>query len=48
MGWPGPNSQTMADHAFLAAKDEIDFKSYDNDGNNYVSTFNSSHLQFTH
>ena len=36
MGFPGPNSQTMADEAFLAAKDQIDFKPYDNDGNGQV------------
>ncbi|KAH6642487.1 immune inhibitor A peptidase M6-domain-containing protein [Boeremia exigua] len=39
MGWPGPNSQTMADEAFLAAKDQVDFKPYDNDGNGYVDAF---------
>ncbi|KAF1926774.1 uncharacterized protein M421DRAFT_6683 [Didymella exigua CBS 183.55] len=36
MGWPGPNSQTMADEAFAAVKDNISFNQYDNDGNGYV------------
>ncbi|KAF9701347.1 hypothetical protein EKO04_000310 [Ascochyta lentis] len=41
MGWPEPNSQTMADEAFQAAKKDakIDFKPYDNDGNGYVDAF---------
>lgn len=36
MGFPGPNSQTMADEAFNAVKDNINFNQYDDDGNGYV------------
>lgn len=36
MGWPGPNSQTMADEAFEAVKNQVGFKVYDNDKNGYV------------
>jgi immune inhibitor A len=35
-GWPGPNSQTMADETLTAVLGKIDFKPYDNDGNGYV------------
>ncbi|KAF3002949.1 hypothetical protein E8E13_003957 [Curvularia kusanoi] len=38
-GWPGPNSQNMADEAFEAVKDKTDLKPYDNDGNGYVDAF---------
>lgn len=36
MGWPEPNSQTMAAEAFDAVKDKTNFNQYDNDGNGYV------------
>jgi immune inhibitor A len=36
MGFPGPNSQTMADEALNAVKDRTNFNQYDNDGNGYV------------
>ena len=36
MGFPGPNSQTMAEEAFSAVKDKTNFNQYDNDGNGYV------------
>lgn len=36
MGWPEPNSMTMADEAVTAATGKTNFNKYDNDGNGMV------------
>ncbi|KAF2744498.1 M6 metalloprotease [Sporormia fimetaria CBS 119925] len=39
MGWPEPNTQTMANEALDFAIGNINFAPYDNDGNGYVDAF---------